>query len=278
MKRISAYISSLLLCLSPLSADEDAWKGEEYAKNSESQQASAVDFLKEVPFKGNENILDVGCGDGKITAAMARAVPKGSVIGVDISSSMIQAAKNHFPDEKNLSFLVEDAAKINFEQKFDLITSFTVMQWVLEQTQALQRFEKALKPGGKVWIQMPTDLPVAMKQALEKTVSNEHWKSRFAHFTPPWRFYQPEEYRSLLSSTHLKVARLNVVTKHERFPSRAAFHGFLRQWFPYLRPLQENQKDLFLNDLLDEYLKILPADEKGRVSFIVDRLEVEAIK
>lgn len=278
MRKTTIQLFVLFLIFSPLLAVDDAWKGDEYAKNSDSQQASAEDFLKGVPFKGTENILDVGCGDGKITAAMARAVPKGSVIGVDISPSMVQTAQNLFSNYKNLSFQVEDAAKINFEQKFDLITSFTVMQWVLDQKQALQRFEKALKSGGKLWIQMPTGLPLAMQQALEKTVSSEKWKRSFSHFTPPWRFYQPDEYRSLIHNARLNLIRLDVVTKHEWFPSRAVFHGFLKQWFPYLRPLHDNQKDLFLKDLLDEYLKILPADEKGRVSFIVDRLEVEAIK
>jgi hypothetical protein len=45
-----------------------------------------------------------------------------------------------------------------------------------------------------------------------------------------------------------------------------------------LRPIPADQKDAFLTDLLDQYLEVLPADEQGRVSFIVDRLEVEARK
>ena len=268
-----------LLCLSLVLTSllcADPWKGDDYAKNNDSQKSSAEDFMQGVQFKGTECILDVGCGDGKITAAMARSVPKGDVVGVDISSSMIQAAKGAFSEQQNLRFLVEDAAKVDFDQKFDLITSFTVMQWVLEQTQALQRFEKALKPGGKLWIQMPTGLPVAMQQALDKTLSSEKWKGTFAQFSPPWRFYQADEYKALLQSTHFKPVRLDVVSKHEHFPSRAAFHGFLKQWFPYLRPLAADQKDAFLTDLLDNYLSILPVDDQGRVSFIVDRLEVEA--
>jgi trans-aconitate 2-methyltransferase len=273
------FLSLLLVLGSCLyGAPQDPWKGDEYAKNSNSQKASAEDFMQHVKFNGKEIILDVGCGDGKITAAMAQAVPQGSVIGVDISASMIQAAKSAFTNQKNLSFFVEDAAKINFDRKFDLITSFTVMQWVLEQSQALQCFERALKPGGKLWIQMPTGLPTAMQQALEKTISAKHWKGYFAHFTAPWRFYEPEEYRALLVKTRLIPARLDVATKHEYFPSRAVFHGFLKQWFPYLRPLPAEQKDAFLNDLLDQYLKILPVDQDGRVSFIVERLEVEATK
>lgn len=270
------FLLSFVVATSLFSAD--AWKGDEYAKNNDSQKSSAEDFMQRVQFEGTESILDVGCGDGKITAAMARSVPKGEVVGVDISPSMIQAAKGAFSEQQNLRFFIEDAAKIDFDQKFDLITSFTVMQFVLEQTQALQGFQKALKAGGKLWIQMPTGLPAAMQKALEKTLSSEKWQASFAQFSAPWAFYQADEYKILLEKTHFKTTRLDVVTKHERFPSRAAFHGFIKQWFPYLRPLAADQKDAFLTDLLDQYLSILPADDQGRVSWIVDRLEVEAVK
>jgi trans-aconitate methyltransferase len=278
VKAFHIYLLSLVFSVSPLFCSQDPWKGDEYAKNSQSQKDSAEDFIQGTQFNGTEAILDVGCGDGKITAAMAKAVPQGSVVGIDISPSMIQMAKNAFAASSNLSFQVQDAAKLCLDKKFDLITSFTVMQWVLEQEEALKGFERVLKPGGKLWIQMPTGLPVAMQHALEKTISNGKWKSYFTQFSAPWKFYQENEYRKLLSDAHFTIARLDVVTKHEKFPSRAVFHGFLKQWFPYLRPLPVDQKEGFLTELLDNYLKLLPADEQGRVSFIVDRLEVEALK
>jgi trans-aconitate 2-methyltransferase len=272
-------LTSLLLVLAtPIFSEQDPWKGDEYAKNSESQKNSADDFLKGTKLSGNESILDVGCGDGKITAALARKVPQGKVVGVDISSSMIGFALKSFSEQKNLSFEVKDAAEITYQNQFDLVTSFTVMQWVLEQEKALQAFEKALKPGGKLWIQMPTGLPSAMKQALNDTLSKDEWKGYFVNFTAPWRFYQLEEYRPLLISAKFTPTRLEVTTKKERFPSRDVFQGFLSQWFPYLRALPAELKNKFLTDLLDRYVALLPPDEQGGVFFIVDRLEVEAIK
>lgn len=261
-----------------LYANKDPWKGDDYARNSESQKSSADDFLQGMQFQGIGSILDVGCGDGKITAAMARAIPQGSVIGVDISASMIETAKNSFRDSNNLSFIICDAAQIEFAEQFDLITSFTVMQWVLKQSEALQCFERALKPGGKLWIQMPMRLPSEMQQALDKTISSERWGSYFTNFSAPWKFYQKDAYRDLLIDARLSPTRLDVVTKHEKFPSRTIFQGFLKQWFPYLRPIPADQKNAFLTELLDHYVNILPVDEQGRVSFIIDRLEVEAAK
>lgn len=271
-----SFLAFVFVAAAPLCAD--AWKGEEYRKNSESQRSSAEDFMQRVKLKGGEAILDVGCGDGKITAAMAKAVSRGSVVGIDISPSMIRAAKSGFANCANLSFAVQDAAKINYDNQFDLITSFTVMQWVLDQSEALERFRRALKPRGRLWIQIPMGLPSAMQQALEKTVSSQKWKSSFADFSAAWRFYQPDEYTKLLLDAQLTPVRVEVVTKHEHFPSRAAFQGFLKQWFPYLRPLAPEQKEAFLTELVDRYLQILPVNEEGKVSFIVDRLEVDATK
>lgn len=178
----------------------------------------------------------------------------------------------------NLDFFVSDAANIDFSEEFDLITSFTVMQWVLEQETALKKFKRALKPEGRLWIQIPTGLPSAMQQALDETIASAQWQDYFTEFAPPWRFYQAEEYRSLLLSVGFTPLSIETIRKHEKFPSRDVIQGFLRQWFPYLRPLPEELKDRFLSEVLDRYLEILPADRDGRVSFIVDRIEVEAKK
>lgn len=273
----SQIIPCILAIFSLCTAQErDPWKGEEYAKNSESQKSSAEKFIKGIDLEGVTAILDVGCGDGKITAAMAQIIPNGVVVGVDISPSMIHFAKETFPNFPNLTFLVQCAAQIDFNHKFDLITSFTVMQWVLEQKQALECFAKALKPGGRLCIQMPTALPDAMSQALDQLLSSDKWKDYFAEFNPPWRFYQPDEYRDLLVESHFTPNRIETYTQHERLPSRAIFQEFLRQWFPYLRPLPADLKDAFLSELVDLYLQILPVDENGQVSFIVTRLEIEA--
>jgi trans-aconitate methyltransferase len=280
MQTFYAQILIWMLALTSLAASpmNDPWKGESYAKNSDSQKSSAEDFISTLNLNGVSSVLDVGCGDGKITAAIARALPESEVVGVDISPSMIDFAHAAFSSIPNLKFLVEDASAIDFHEKFELITSFTVMQWVLEQTKALERFEKALKPGGRLCIQMPTGLPSAMEQALKKTTLSEKWKKYFTQFSPPWKFYQPEEYRPLLEGAQFTLTRLETVTKHEKFPTRAAFQAFLRQWFPYLRPLPADLKDPFLTELVDTYLNLLPLDEKGQVSFIVTRLEVEARK
>ena len=92
------------------------WNAADYAANSAAQQIWARELIAQLQLRGDEHILDVGCGDGKVTAELARAVPKGSVTGIDASPEMIRFARKTFPPGKhpNLEFQVMDAREISF--------------------------------------------------------------------------------------------------------------------------------------------------------------------
>jgi trans-aconitate methyltransferase len=92
-----------------------AWNAADYAANSAVQQTWARELIAQLHLRGDEHILDVGCGDGKVTAELARAVPKGSATGIDASPEMIRFAQKTFPSGKhpNLEFQVMDAREIS---------------------------------------------------------------------------------------------------------------------------------------------------------------------
>ncbi|HEY4416446.1 MAG TPA: class I SAM-dependent methyltransferase, partial [Verrucomicrobiae bacterium] len=73
------------------------WNAADYAANSAVQYDWARELIATLDLRGDEQLLDVGCGDGKITAEIARALPRGSVIGTDVSPEMIAFARKKFP-------------------------------------------------------------------------------------------------------------------------------------------------------------------------------------
>src|ERR1041385_2376958 len=73
------------------------WSAADYAANSVVQQTWAREVISKLKLRGVERILDVGCGDGKVTAELARAVSKGSAVGIDASPQMIEFANRAFP-------------------------------------------------------------------------------------------------------------------------------------------------------------------------------------
>ncbi len=108
----------------------------------------AEEVLSLLDLKGTEQILDVGCGNGKTTAEIAARVPQGAVVGVDASADMIAFAAAHGALHPNLQFAVADARHLPYQHQFDLVVSFNALHWIPEQEQALKSIHSALKPDG----------------------------------------------------------------------------------------------------------------------------------
>jgi len=100
---------------SPLRAKSAKWNPADYAANSAVQQTWARELIARLKLRGDELILDVGCGDGKVTAEIAQAVPQGFVTGIDASAEMIRFGRKAFPPSQisNLKFQICDARRIN---------------------------------------------------------------------------------------------------------------------------------------------------------------------
>ncbi len=125
------------------------WNASDYAKNSSAQQAWARELITKLELNGKEALLDIGCGDGKVTAEIAQVLTEGTVIGVDSSKEMVQLAKQNFPPKSwpNLSFDQQDAQHLNFKEQFDVIFSNAALHWVLDHTPVLIGIYQALKSG-----------------------------------------------------------------------------------------------------------------------------------
>src|SRR5437868_4192983 len=102
------------------------WNAAEYYRRSSLQEAMAQEVLALLDLKGAKGILDIGCGDGKVTAEIACRSPCASVVGVDPSQDMIGFAQKHFDPitRPNLRFQVADARTLPFQNAFDLVVSF----------------------------------------------------------------------------------------------------------------------------------------------------------
>ncbi len=89
------------------------WDAEDYHKSSCEQQKWARELILKLELKGNERALDIGCGDGKVTAELAKRLPSGSVFGIDNSEELIRFAQGNFPSENfpNLAFELIDPEK-----------------------------------------------------------------------------------------------------------------------------------------------------------------------
>jgi len=94
--------------------------------------------------QAGESILDIGCGTGHLTKAIAEA--DAHVVGIDSSASMIETARTTYPD---LKFLVADARNFSFPTPFDAVFSNAALHWIPEAEEVVRSIAAALKPGGR---------------------------------------------------------------------------------------------------------------------------------
>jgi len=254
------------------------WDAKEYKNNSQSQFMSAQNALKRIHFDPKYHVLDVGCGDGKITSSIADAVKDGKVIGIDTAPAMIDFAKKQFTEKKNLSFKQMNVENIAWRQKFDVVVSFSAMQWVLQQGQALKGIFNALKKDGQFLLSMPRGYPSALAKALEDVMKDEKWEQFFKDFELGQKFYSSQQYTALLKDVGFSKTLVHEVAAFDQFENQTAFSNFVRQWLPHLSRIPAEKKDEFMQDLMARYLNYLPPQSDGSVWFQKYTLEAWAFK
>jgi cyclopropane fatty-acyl-phospholipid synthase-like methyltransferase len=90
------------------------WYAQDYALHSSSQKDWGLELISKLNLRGDEHLLDIGCGDGKLAADIASQFPGGNVVGIDNSVSMVDLARQEDPSRKyrNLSFQLLDSSKL----------------------------------------------------------------------------------------------------------------------------------------------------------------------
>ncbi len=258
------------------------WNAQDYAKNSQNQFQWAQELIPKLKLKGNEALLDVGCGDGKITAELARCLPKGKAVGVDSSEKMIDLANHAFPqkDYPNLSFQVMDARKLSFECEFNVVFSNAALHWIVDQKAVLKGVQKSLKPGGRLLFQMAgkgnaKDILIL----INELVIVKPWKEFFGGMTFPYGFYNPEEYNAYLHQAGLIAERVELFPKDMKFSGAEGLAGWVRTtWLPFTDRLPAELRSKFVESIVSRYLEKYPADDEGIVHVGMMRIEVEAYK
>ena len=242
------------------------WNASEYARISTLQAAMAKEVLSSLDLKGTEQILDVGCGNGKTTAEIAARVPAGAVVGVDASAAMIAFAAAHFDPalHPNLQFAVADARHLPYRHQFDRVVSLNALHWIPEQDQVLQSIHSAVKPGGLVQLRMvPKGKRKSLEDTIEETRLSPPWKGYFKAFHDPYLHLTVEQYVDLAVRNGFEVCRTHSEAKAWDFQSPAAFLAFGSVTFvEWTQHLPETERIAFATDVLDRYRQVA-ADAPG---------------
>lgn len=222
-------------------------------------------------------MLDVGCGDGKISAYLAKRLPMCNVVGSDVSDEMVQFASKRYPSSEypNLSFNVKDARRLGFHNEFDRALSFNCLHWMKNQKRAFQEIYSGLKPNGKAVIVVAPKSPLNdFKKISLKVIVSFRWFFSFFNFKSVHSFHTEEEYRQLLQDIHFTIEEMNMENREAIFQSREELDTFLKAILTPLYHLPEAKRPLFLDDFYRQMIKQGKVDEQGAARIHFNELKM----
>ena len=206
-----------------------------YERASAHQQSWGERLIDELAIKGDERILDLGCGDGRLTARLAERVPQGHVLGIDASRNMIdQAQRSHV--RTNLEFRQMDINAIAFEGAFDIVYSNATLHWVKDHRRLLANIHKALRAGGMARFNFAGEGNCTnFIEVVRRTMAEEPFAACFQDFEWPWFMPSVREYEELLAESRLSKAEVWLENADTVFANDTALTGWIDQ--PSLVPL-----------------------------------------
>ena len=257
---------------------EKRWNAESYHLNSSVQLEASQELLSKISFQGNESILDVGCGDGKITAMLSSYIPQGQATGIDSSPEMVLFANKNFKDSghKNFKFKLLDATKIRFDKEFDMVFSCFALHWITNFNLFMEKVRKALKNNGKVAFTIPLGISSPLEQATKELMESSTWAKFFTDYVDLWNNLNSSQYKKLILDSGFKVNYCEVISNKKIFDSRSSFESYVIQWYPHISYVDTNLKKAFFSDLIDKYLEIEPSCIGKTVNFEFPRIDIIA--
>lgn len=176
----------------PSSARE--WNSAAYHRLSGPQVSWGKKVLSRLRLRGNEMLLDAGCGTGRLTAELLEGLPRGRVVGIDLSQNMLDAAREHLaPFAGRVGLVACDLQHLPFEGVFDGVVSTAAFHWVLDHDRLFVNLRRALRPGGWLEAQCGGGANIArLRNRADALAATPKFAQFLAGFREPWLFQDAE--------------------------------------------------------------------------------------
>ena len=243
---------------------DNTWKSETYLQHAAFVPNLGAPALELLAPQAGERILDIGCGEGTLTAQIAAR--GAAVVGIDRSQEMLDAAR-----ARGLDVRLMDAEQLAFEREFDAVFSNAALHWVRDHDALLDGIARALRAGGRFVAEFGGQGNIA---AIEAAVNHVLARRRLP---PGIRRYYPsdDEYRARLTAHGFAVEQIVLIPRPTPLPTgiRGWLGIFERATLDRLGDERES-----VVDEIEERLRPSLCDAQGRWTADYVRLRFRAIK
>jgi len=252
------------------------WNSNKYLAFKNERTQPSIDLVESIELINPKTIIDIGCGPGNSTQILVNKWPNSKIIGLDSSKTMIERAKNDYP---NQIWIHEDAQNITDDNKYSLVFSNAALQWIDNHEKLIHNLWKIVENNGAFACQIPNFENMPINIAINNVLNRYKWKDYIDNF---WNKggHELNYYYELLSK-YTKELFLWETRYFHILSSMKEIIDFLHSTAlkPYLEQLN-NQRDReeFEKDILQESKKYYYEQSDGNVLFPFYRMFMIAYK
>lgn len=198
------------------------------------------------------HVLDLGCREGQLSTYLAKRYPSHQFLAVDNIAANIEAAKSL--SQTNLHFDIQDALTLPYSNCFDAIVSFNCLLWIANKQQALEKAYKALKPGGKLFLQFFVKHGRPQNDRfIYHTAKKPSWKPYLNKLQTTYHEIGIEELCRMINQTGFLINNLALSYYLVNFAHAEKLQDWLKSWAPY-QHVPVNKQEYFIADVTKAYL------------------------
>lgn len=228
------------------------WNARAYNRLNNPMQAWGEAVVGRLALRGDETVLDLGCGTGRLTEFLTRRLPRGRVIAIDRSANMLAAAREHLEPEfgDRVEYVRASLDELNMHEVADLAFSNAAFHWIRDHPRLLRGIFAALRPGGWLVAQCGAGPNIArVRERAGRLMASEPYRAFFEGWPGPWEFAYPDVMAERLAATGF----VDIET--------SMFEG------PFELATLDETRDFFENVILGTHLARIP-DANLRTAFV----------
>lgn len=205
-----------------MSGDLRDWDARTYDQISDPQFAWAQEQLTRLDLRGDEVVLDAGCGSGRVTAVLAELVPRGRMYAVDVAPSMVEHTRTALGDR--VTAFCQDLVELSLPEPVDVVFSNATFHWIPDHPALFRAIHRTLKPGGRLVAQCGGKGNIdAFRRLADEVAKAPPFAEYFSDWHGPWNYADAGETAERLAAAGFGDVQTWLEPKPTRFDEPGPF-------------------------------------------------------